>query len=155
MGQDLLTAQHQRRPRYPPTHRVEHWHYSTNSICGRKRHRIGHTLGHSVQILRSVLILHALGIACCTTGITQAKWRIFIQLRPTVIGRVIRDKFLIINRIRQISIPILVAFFRRHDDSLNTGNSVLKRFEKWERISIDDDHLILRVANDVFQISIR
>ncbi len=97
MRHDLLAAQHERRPRNAPTHRMEHRHDAADGIGTCQTHRIGHTLRQGMQILGSMLVLNTLRVAGSTTGVAQAQRRIFVDLRPFIVCGFAGDKGFIVN----------------------------------------------------------
>lgn len=131
---------------------MEHGHNATDRVSARQPHGIGHTLGQRVQVLRAVLVLHTLGITRGTTGVAQPHGRVFIDLGPFIFSRLAVNKSFVIYRIRQFGSPTFKALFGSYDDFTNRRNFTVQVFQQRQHVGIDDDDLIFRVVNDVFQV---
>jgi hypothetical protein len=152
---DLLAAEHERRPGQAPAHGVEHGHDAEQAVGGRQIHAVGHALGHGVQVLGAVLVLHPFRIARGAAGVAQPERRVLVDLRPVVPGRLAGDEGLVVHRVRQVGVPVLEPGFGRNDDALDAGHAALELLEQRQDVGIDDDHLVLGVIDDVLEVVIR
>ena len=85
MRHDLFGTQHRRGKWNPPSHGVEHGHDAANAVGCGQAHDVGASHHHGVQIGTAVGIQRAFGLTRCTTGVAQAKGRVFVQYWPGVV----------------------------------------------------------------------
>ena len=148
----LLAAEHQPRPRHAPAHHMEHGHDAAHRVGCGKAHGIRHANGHRVEVLRAMLVFHALRPAGGAAGVAEAEWRGFRDAWPFVARGLAGDERLVVHRGRGRSGRILKALLHGHHDSLHGGNAPGQGFEQRQRVRIRDDDLILGVVDDVLQI---
>ena len=152
MRHDLLGTEHAGGKGHPPPHGMEHRHDTAQAVGRRQFRHVGHRGTDGVQISRAMGVHHALRLARGAAGVTQPHGRIFIQLRPSVIDRLIRDELFIVDTGLKRRAHRLRASFPANDEQFHARDAPLYRLKSGQQIFVHHDEPIVGVIDDVFEV---
>ncbi len=129
----------------PPCVGVKHGGQHQDRIAFLHRKTVYRARSQCMQVGRALTVCHTLGIPGGTTGITDARRRVFLCLWPGIFGRSLSHQRVIGNH----ALIIEHSGITRHQQKLNSGQQWEHRVKQFGETAIHHQKTILRMIDDV------